>query len=89
LISFLVIFVEIRQEQERMMSSEEYEVPSLAWRKASKSAGNGECVEVASAPNSVAIRDSKNPGGAMLMSPRPVWRAFLSDAKNGVYDLPC
>jgi hypothetical protein len=71
------------------MSFEEYEVSSLAWRKASKSAGNGECVEVASAPNSVAIRDSKNPSGAMLTSSRSVWGAFLSDAKNGAYDLPC
>jgi hypothetical protein len=71
-----------------MMSSEEFEMSRLAWRKASRSAGNGECVEVASAPAYVAIRDSKNPAGGMLTSTRPLWGAFLSDAKNGSYDLP-
>jgi hypothetical protein len=70
------------------MSSEESKVGNLAWRKASRSAGNGECVEVASAPGLVAIRDSKNPDGAMLASSPSVWRSFLASAKNGDYDLP-
>jgi hypothetical protein len=69
------------------MSSEQSEMRNLAWRKASRSAGNGECVEVASAPGYVAIRDSKNPDGAILTSSRSVWRAFMEDAKNGGYDL--
>jgi hypothetical protein len=59
----------------------------LAWRKASRSAGNGACVEVAQAVSFVAIRDSKNPDGAILVSSRPVWRSFLEAAKNGSYNL--
>jgi hypothetical protein len=70
------------------MAPEESEMRNLAWRKASRSAGNGECVEVASAPRYVAIRDSKNPDGAILTSSRSVWRSFLAAAKDGSYDLP-
>jgi Domain of unknown function (DUF397) len=70
------------------MSSEQSEMRNLAWRKASRSAANGECVEIASAPGYVAIRDSKNPDGAILTSSRSVWRALLSDAKRGRLDLP-
>lgn len=36
----------------------------MIWRKSSFSADNGECVEVASTLG--AIRDSKNPDGAVL-----------------------
>jgi hypothetical protein len=70
------------------MSAGESEACHLAWRKASKSVGNGACVEVAMAPDRVAIRDSKNPGGAILTSSRSVWRSFLEGMKNAGYDLP-
>jgi Domain of unknown function (DUF397) len=70
------------------MSAQESGIRNLAWRKASRSAGNGACVEVASAPGYVAIRDSKNPDGEVLASLLPVWRSFLAGAKNGDYDLP-
>jgi len=70
------------------MSTEESRKQNFAWRKASRSAGNGACVEVASAPGHVAIRDSKNPDRAMLASSSSVWRSFMADVKNGDYDLP-
>jgi hypothetical protein len=70
------------------MSAEESGTRNLAWRKASRSAANGACVEVASAPGYVAIRDSKNPDGAVLASTPSVWRSFLVGAKSGDYDLP-
>ena len=46
----------------------------LSWRKASYSSGNGgDCIEVASAPRTVAVRDSKNPEGPELaFHPGPV-----------------
>jgi hypothetical protein len=41
----------------------------IAWRKSSRSAGQGQCVEVAS--TLAAIRDSKNPVGAVLRANLP------------------
>jgi hypothetical protein len=69
------------------MSSEESEIRNLAWRKASRSAGNGACVEVASTREYVAIRDSKNPDGAILATSRSDWSSFLEDVKGGGCDL--
>ncbi|GAA4241010.1 DUF397 domain-containing protein [Actinomadura meridiana] len=39
----------------------------LSWRKSSHSGGTGgECVEVAAAPGTLLVRDSKDPGGSYL-----------------------
>jgi hypothetical protein len=57
----------------------------LVWRKSSESL-NGDCVEIASLPDGVAVRDSKNPDGAMLSFPRSEWRAFLRGAHQGEFD---
>jgi hypothetical protein len=47
------------------------------WRKSSYSGnGGGNCVEVASVPSHVAVRDSKNPGGPALSFAPGTWRAF-------------
>ena len=40
---------------------------NLQWRKATYSSGNGgNCIEVATADRTVAVRDSKNPDGPRL-----------------------
>jgi hypothetical protein len=70
------------------MSEVDSGVRALAWRKASRSAGNGECVEVAAVAERVAIRDSKDPDGAVLQSPSARWQSFLSGVKRGGFDLP-
>lgn len=51
-----------------------------AWRKSSFSEGSGtDCVEVAwhPSPSEVAVRDSKNTAGPMLVVPHASWRRFL------------
>jgi hypothetical protein len=59
---------------------------SLAWRKAESSGANGQCVEIASAMGNVAIRDSKDPDGPILVYTMPEFRAFLDGARNGEFD---
>jgi hypothetical protein len=58
----------------------------LAWRKAARSVANGACVEVAPAANMVAVRDSKDPDGAILLYTKAEWSAFLDGAKKGEFD---
>jgi hypothetical protein len=49
----------------------------LIWRKSSHSSSNGgNCVEVATTPHAIAVRDSKNPDGAAVAFSRDSWQAF-------------
>lgn len=68
----------------------------LAWKKSSRCAGNGACVEVmlpsAPAPESadpslpvVGVRRTGRPGA--LHFSRSEWAAFIEGAKNGEFDL--
>jgi hypothetical protein len=52
------------------------------WRKASYSNGQGDCVEVGNLAESVAVRDTKNRGGAVLGVQAKAWRAFTSEIRN-------
>jgi Domain of unknown function (DUF397) len=58
----------------------------LAWRKANSSTANGQCVEIASAAGNIAIRDSKDPDGPILVYTTSEFRAFLDGARNGEFD---
>jgi hypothetical protein len=58
----------------------------LAWRKASASAGNGQCVEAATLADGVAVRDSKDPLGPILRFTAQEWTAFIQGAKAGEFD---
>lgn len=55
----------------------------VAWRKASGSVGNGECVEVASTGKAVIVRDSKSPDGFVLVYTRQAWQSFTA-SRHGV-----
>lgn len=58
----------------------------LEWRKASASTGNGQCVELARTTDGVAVRDSKDPDGAVLHFTHGEIAAWLSGAKGGEFD---
>ncbi|MGC5029483.1 DUF397 domain-containing protein [Micromonospora sp. DT229] len=51
--------------------------PAVAgWRKSSHSGDEGACVEVGVAPGRVAVRDSKDPQGPLLLFAPAAWTAF-------------
>ncbi|MBI0296965.1 DUF397 domain-containing protein [Streptomyces sp. PRKS01-29] len=53
----------------------------LAWFKSSYSGNEGgECVEVATTPGAVHVRDSKEPEGAQLVFAAQSWVAFVDFA---------
>ena len=68
------------------MPSMDVEVLVANWRKASRSIGNGACVEAASAAGRVLIRDSVNPSGAVIAYAPEAWQGFIDSAKTGGFD---
>jgi hypothetical protein len=65
------------------------DLTGAVWHKSTRSGGNGgDCVEVArNLPGIVAIRDTKDPGGAALVFTRAEWNAFLAGVREGEFDL--
>jgi hypothetical protein len=55
------------------------------WRKASHSATNGECVEIAVVDGRIAVRDSKAINGTMLRYETSDWCRFIERAKRADY----
>jgi Domain of unknown function (DUF397) len=51
------------------------------WRKASYSATNGNCVEVADATGVVLVRDTTDRGGAALNVSAAAWQSFTTSLK--------
>ena len=51
------------------------------WRKSSYSIGNGACAEVRAGP-AVQVRDSTDPGGAVLAFTPSAWRRFLREVRG-------
>ena len=61
-------------------------LPSIEWRKSTRSSGNGNCVEFADLGDSVAVRDTKDRGGPTLQFTPDGWRDFVAGTKRGNFD---
>jgi hypothetical protein len=64
------------------------EYRGLIWRKAQRSVNNGACVELTSFGGRIVVRDSKDPGGPVLLYGPKGWHAFLNATKEGKFDIP-
>jgi hypothetical protein len=58
------------------------------WRKSTRSGGNGACVEVAFVGDVVAVRDSKDRGGPVLVFTPREWAAFVGGVLDGEFQRP-
>jgi hypothetical protein len=72
--------------EKRKMVLSPAERAELSWLKAQSSTANGQCVELASAAAGIAIRDSKDPDGPILVYTHSEFQAFLDGARNGEFD---
>jgi hypothetical protein len=52
------------------------------WRKSTYSNGSSSCIETATHPGTVAVRDSKDPAGPQLAIPTVSWLAFTRRLKD-------
>ena len=53
----------------------------VGWRKARRSVGNGNCVEVSSLKGNVLVRDSMIPDSPVVGFPASAWQLFLDATK--------
>jgi hypothetical protein len=58
----------------------------MRWRRSSRCAANGTCLEVAAVGRWVAARDGALEGGAVLLFSPGAWRVFTGQVKAGHLD---
>ena len=56
-----------------------------AWRKSSHSIGMANCVEVAPASTVIAVRDTKDREGPVLLFDESAWKGFTEAIKRGSF----
>lgn len=59
------------------MTHEHRDLISATWRTSSYSGGGQNCVEIAPAPQTIGVRDTKNRAGGVLTVSPATWTAFL------------
>ncbi|WP_158844434.1 DUF397 domain-containing protein [Saccharothrix deserti] len=52
------------------------DLTNATWRKSSRSTSQANCVEIAHVANRIAVRDSKNPDGPVLLFGKVDWSVF-------------
>ena len=62
------------------------EFAGVRWRKSVRSSAQGNCVELASLGDGVAIRNSRHPEGPALVFTDAELDAFLGGVKDGEFD---
>ena len=62
--------------------SMELDLTRAQWKKSSYSGNSGNCVEVAQLGQAVAVRDSKDSEGPVLVVARDEWQGLLFDLKQ-------
>lgn len=68
--------------------SDSVDLNGLSWRKSTRSAQQGNCVEVGTGLDGhVAVRDTKDRDGGALIFTNAEWAAFLGGVKDGEFDL--
>ncbi|MGH3765256.1 MAG: DUF397 domain-containing protein [Pseudonocardiaceae bacterium] len=58
----------------------------MVWRASTRSGNSGNCVEVAYLNGHRAVRDSKNPTGAILILSASEWCTFTAGVCDGQFD---
>ncbi len=58
----------------------------LRWKKSSYSGSMNNCLEVADLSGGAAVRDSKDPTGAVLTFTTAAWSAFTTSVRAGEFD---
>jgi hypothetical protein len=71
---------------ERKVRAMNVDLTRAQWRKARASQANGECVEVAFVADVVAMRDSKDKTGPVLVFTASEWAAFKGGVQAGEFD---
>jgi predicted secreted Zn-dependent protease len=61
---------------------------NLTWRKSTRSAAAGHCVEVANVTAAVLVRDSKDANSPVLTFATSEWSGFIAGIRAGEFDRP-